>query len=327
MDEILSMLARPQGASGEEICKRLGITRAAVWKRIEKLRAQGFDIRGAGRNGYRLVPPEDALHPVFWQDRLDARWAGRACEYQLSVGSTNAEGKRLAAGGAPHGQLILADEQTAGRGRRGRAWASPPGAGLWLSLVLRPEVQAERLPSLALLLALAAAEACEAVENGVEAKVKWPNDVVIGGRKVCGILLEMAADLDGAQWVVAGVGINTRQRAEDFPPEFRHTATSLAMEAEQTPRRADLLLAFLRALEARYDAWAQGGAAALRAEHARRSATLGRAVRVVSPAEEFVGMAEDIDETGALLVRRASDGELCRVLAADVSVRGVMGYA
>jgi BirA family biotin operon repressor/biotin-[acetyl-CoA-carboxylase] ligase len=330
LDEILrALLASPEGVSGEALSATLRITRAAVWKRIERLRAQGFDIRGAGRGGYRLVPPEDPLHPVYWRDRLRAAWAGRECVYHQSLPSTNAEAKRMAIAGAPHGQLVLAEEQTAGRGRRGRDWASPPGAGLWMSLVLRPQVPAERVPSLALAIALAVAEACDAVSGraALTFGLKWPNDVLAGGRKVCGILLEMAADMDGAQWVVAGVGVNVRQAERDFPPELAGGAASLAMVAESAPRRADLLTALLDALETRYAAWSAGGVDALRAEYARRSVTLGRRVRVEAPDGAFTGQAQDIDDTGALLVRRDGDGQPRRVLAADVSVRGVLGDA
>jgi BirA family biotin operon repressor/biotin-[acetyl-CoA-carboxylase] ligase len=259
---------------------------------------------------------------VYWRRNLHTRWAGQASEYHPSLDSTNLQAKRLAMAGAPHGQLVLADAQTAGRGRRGRGWDSAAGLGLWMSLVLRPQAQAEQIPSLALAVALAVAGACEAV-TGARVEVKWPNDVLMGGKKVCGILLEMAADMDGAQWVVAGVGINVGQREGDFPPELADIATSLALWKQPTPRRADLLLAFLTALEVHYEAWATRGVDGLRAEYVRRSATLGREVRVIDPAGEYMGQALDIDETGALLVRRAVDGEIRRVLAADVSVRGV----
>ncbi len=325
MDEILRLLAGAQAVSGEEIGARLGISRAAVWKKIEALRAQGYAIQSAGRSGYCLVKPANAIDPVYWQPRLTTRWAGREAVYFPQLGSTNAEAKRLAIEGAAHGTLVLADRQTAGRGRRGRDWESPPGSGLWMTLLLRPAVQAERIPSLALAVALAVADACEAV-CGAQVGVKWPNDALIGGRKVCGILLEMAADLDGAQWVIAGVGLNVGQREQDFPPELRESATSLRMACGGREfDRAEVLLALLGALEVRCAAWEGGGVAALREDYLRRSVTLGKRVNVIAPAEQYAGEAIDIDDTGALLVRREG-GEICRVLAADVSVRGECGY-
>lgn len=332
MDTILEMLAGGESLSGEEMGARLGITRAAVWKRIRGLRAQGFDIRGVGRSGYRLATDTDALHPVYWRRRLRTAWAGREAVYLDEVDSTNAEAKRRAVNasgsqeGAPHGLLVLADRQTAGRGRRGRGWESPPGMGLWMSLLVRPSAQAERIPSLALAVALAVADACEEAA-AVEAAVKWPNDVLYNGKKLCGILLEMAADMDGAQWVVIGVGINLRHHEAHFSPGLQRSVAALD---EARPgkgwRRPDVLLSLLEALEARYAAWAAGGVAALREDYARRSATLGRRVSVIAPDGEFSGLATDIDETGALLVRR-DDGVISRVLAADVSVRGEDGYA
>lgn len=323
--DIVEMLVRSPHVSGEEISARLGMTRAAVWKRMEKLREQGFDIRSAGRNGYYINVPADALHPAYWKHKLAEGWAAREAWYFQELDSTNAEAKRRAIQGAAHGTLVLAEAQSAGRGRRGRGWHSPQGAGLWLSMVLRPDMAPDRLAGLTLLIALAVADACERV-SGVRAGVKWPNDVVVGGKKVCGILLEMAANPEAVEWVVAGVGINVRQCAEDFPQELRASATSLVNEGGEVPERRELLLAFLEALERLYAAWADGGMEALRADMLARSVTLGQLVRVEAPGETFVGTAKDIDETGALWVEY-EDGTLRRVLAADVSVRGVMGYA
>ena len=193
-----------------------------------------------------------------------------------------------------------------------------------MSLVLRPQVQAERAPGLALVVALAVCDACARV--GVQAGIKWPNDVVADGKKLCGILLEMAADADGVEWVVAGAGINVCQRAVDFPPELRETAASLEMISGQTQARVPVLIAYLTAFEEHYVRWLSAeGLTALLPALAARSVTLGRPVRVQTPQEGYLAMAERIDETGALLVRR-EDGTISRVLAADVSVRGVMGY-
>ena len=324
MDDLLRLLMAAPTVSGEQVSAALGISRAAVWKRVEKLRAQGFDIRSAGRSGYRLLPLPDALDAAALSALLDTAWAGRALALLPIVDSTNAEARRRALEGAPHGLLVAADQQTAGRGRRGRGWLSAPGMGLWMTLLLRPQAQAEQIPCLTLLIALAAARACQAV-SGAPVRIKWPNDLVVHGRKLCGILLEMAADLDGVQWVAAGVGINLRQQPEDFPEALRGTAISLAQCMDAPPPRAALAAAFLREVEALYDAWAAHGMAGIRQPYLAASATLGQPVRVEALDEAFTGTAEALDDTGALLVRQA-DGTLRRVLAADVSVRGVMGY-
>lgn len=263
---------------------------------------------------------DDMIHTL-----AEIREAGRAVRYAATMDSTNLQARQWAKEGAPHGALVVADAQTAGRGRRGRDWVSPPGAGLWCSLVLRPRIPPEQVPGLTVPVALAVAETCQTL--GVAAGIKWPNDVVVAGRKVCGILLETGSDAQGHPWVVAGVGINVRQREEDFPPELRATATSLAQACTggTPPHRGAVLHAFLHAFDQRYAAYVTGGLAALAEDWCARSVTLGRLVSVEGPRDRFTGLAEAMDETGALLVR-CEDSTLRRVLAADVSVRGVMGY-
>ena len=318
MERILERLMTGETISGETMARELGVTRAAVFKHIEQLRALGFGVESAARQGYRLTACPDSLLAPVVRRGLDTRWAGCRIEYLQTVDSTNRYARALAQQGAPHGTLVLADEQTAGRGRRGRGWISPAGEGVFMSLILRPQAHPSQVARLSLLTALAVAEGI-AGETGLDARIKWPNDIVVGGSKVCGMLLEMNADEQSVHDVVAGVGINVHQTA--FPEEIARTASSLDLLSGRRQSRAALVRAFLGAFER---APALSDADMMRA-YRGRSATLGQRVQVVALSGTFTGLAEAITDAGALVVL-GDDGERREVLAADVSVRGIMGY-
>lgn len=318
MERILERLMTGETISGETMARELGVTRAAVFKHIEQLRALGFGVESAARQGYRLTACPDSLLAPVVRRGLDTRWAGCRIEYLQTVDSTNRYARALAQQGAPHGTLVLADEQTAGRGRRGRGWISPAGEGVFMSLILRPQAHPSQVARLSLLTALAVAEGI-AGETGLDASIKWPNDIVVGGSKVCGMLLEMNADEQSVHDVVAGVGINVHQTA--FPEEIARTASSLDLLSGRRQSRAALVRAFLGAFER---AMALSDADMMRA-YRGRSATLGQRVQVVSLSGTFTGVAEAVTDAGALVVL-GDDGERREVLAADVSVRGIMGY-
>lgn len=240
-------------------------------------------------------------------------WAGCEIRREKTVDSTNLAARRWAKDGAPHGAVVVAEMQTAGRGRRGREWSTSPGMGLWLSIVLRPKIPVESYPLLPLLVALAGAEACEQV-TGADVRIKWPNDLVLSGRKITGILAEREGDA-----VVVGIGINVRQRAEDFPSELREKAGSLEMLTGQMVSLDALEAALLARIEHHADRMD------FLTAYEARCATIGARVCVVETLQTFEGTAEGLDPMGALLVRDDED-TLRRVLAADVSVRGMMGY-
>lgn len=231
-----------------------------------------------------------------------------------TVDSTNREARRWAREGAPHGASVIARTQTAGRGRRGRTWVSTPGEGLWFSMILRLGIPPDQYPLLPLAAALAAADACHAVTCAAIG-IKWPNDLILDGRKIAGILVELEA-----RCAVVGVGINVRQRAGDFPPGLRDHAGSLEALTGRPVSMEALESALRAALCARYERLD------FLNEYAARSVTIGARVQVTSPDAVFAGVAEGIDETGALLVREDTTGAPRRVLAGDVSVRGLMGY-
>lgn len=321
-EQILSRLLCGQSVSGQALSEELGVTRAAVWKQISQLREMGFEIEACGGQGYRLVSCPDSLMEPVVQQGLHTAWAGKKIVYLRSVDSTNRYARQLAADGAEQGTLVLADEQTAGRGRRGRGWISPAGEGIFMTLILRPHVHPSHVAVLSLQTALAVARAisraCE-----LDARIKWPNDIVCGGRKVCGMLLEMNADEQSVHDVVAGIGINVHQKA--FEGDIARTASSLDLLMGRTICRADVVRAFLEEYEA-VDALAKTGTDALMQAYRERSATLGQRVQVISATGSFTGTAMDVTDSGSLIVR-TDEGEDREVLAADVSVRGLMGYA
>ncbi|MGN0758279.1 MAG: biotin--[acetyl-CoA-carboxylase] ligase [Candidatus Ventricola sp.] len=320
MERILERLLAGETVSGQAISAELGVTRAAVWKQIEQLRALGFVIESQGKQGYRLLSCPDSLMAPVIARGLQTRWAGRQIVYLPSVDSTNRRARQLAAEGAPHGTLVIADEQTAGRGRRGRGWISPAGEGVFMSLILRPQSHPSEVARLSMQTALAVALSI-AQTTGLDARIKWPNDIVCGGRKVCGMLLEMNADEQAVHDVVAGIGINVHQT--QFAPEIEKTASSLDLLSGQRVCRAALVRAFLEAFERAEALAAQG---ALMDAYRARSATLGQRVQVIAPAGSFTGTALEVTDSGSLIVED-EEGQRREVLAADVSVRGLMGYA
>ncbi len=274
----------------------------------------------------RLLPSAQWL-----KDRLNTRWAGKGdVIYREEIPSTNTLLKELARAGAPAGSVAVCDFQSAGRGRLQRVWQAAAGETLPVSLLLKPRLTPEQIPLCTLGAAVAAAQAIEQVCPELKAGIKWPNDVVIGGRKCVGILCEGAFDPEGRLCVIMGVGFNGNQRV--FPPELAASATSLFLEKQRQDPDAEpvilreLLTAFLEAAEKAADRLEEGGLPAILPEYRARSVTIGSAVRVIAPTEEYIGQAEGMDASGSLLVRDGS-GVLRTVVCGDVSVRGLMGYA
>lgn len=304
--------------SGQVLARELGVTRAAVWKKVEALREAGQPIEAIRRQGYRLAPTVDALTAATVVDKLATAVVGRPCVFVPSLASTNAEARRLAGLGCPEGLTVVADEQTAGRGRRGRAWLSPPGVGIWLSVVLRPPCSPAEAVPFSLGVAVAVSRAVERVA-GARPAVKWPNDLLLNGRKFCGILTELIGQETGVDHLVAGIGLNVLTPREAFPDELRSGATSLAAEGFSCPR-ADLARAVLEELEGVYRTFLTGAFDRVVAEWRERSAILGRRVRVQAAAGWVEGVAEDVDGDGALILRLV-DGTRRRFVSGEVTLR------
>ncbi|WP_141618404.1 biotin--[acetyl-CoA-carboxylase] ligase [Myxococcus sp. AB036A] len=314
---ILSFLSESGGdyTSGEALSSKLGLSRTAVWKHVEALRAKGYRIEAVSARGYRLVEVPDRLTSLEVGPLLDTHDLGRTIHHHESLPSTNEKAFRLAQDGARHGEVVVAEQQTAGKGRRGRTWVSPPGLNLYFSAILRPGLPPQRAPELTLVAAVALAESLR--DAGVEAAIKWPNDVHIDGLKVAGILTELSAEPERVHFVIVGVGVNLNSQAEHFPEELRATATSLSLALGQPVHRARFAASLWTRLEEWLDLYLDTGFDAVRARWKALSSTLGQDVLVRTDRQELRGRAEDIDPSGALLVRTA-EGSLERVLAGDV---------
>lgn len=329
-DAVLAVLraAGERWVSGEELSRSLGVSRTAVWKLMEGLRAAGYQLEALPRQGYRLVASPDAVTPQEVLPGLTTRTFGRKIEYRESVGSTNDLAKQMARAGAPEGLLVIADEQTAGKGRLGRAWTTPRSSALAMSLVLRPRLSPVQAPRVTLVAAVAVAEAVRDV-TGLPVGIKWPNDLQLHGRKFCGILTEMEAEIDRIAFVVCGMGLNINLPRESLPEEFRSSATSLMAELGTPVSRAPLVQAILSRFEEVYAELIAGRFDAVLDRWRALSVTLGQPVWVHSVTGEATveGVAEDVDEEGALLVRESASGVLRRVFAGEVSLRPGAGGA
>jgi len=300
--------------SGEAISDKLGLTRAAVWKHVESLRSQGYRIDAVPARGYRLTAIPDRLTPLELRPLLNTHDLGQVLHHFEVISSTNDHARELAEEGAGHGEVVIADSQTGGRGRRGRPWASPPGRNAYFSVVLRPELPPARAPELTLLASVAICDALR--QANVPAAIKWPNDLLVGERKIAGILTELASEPERVHWAVVGIGVNVNATADDFPPELREVATSILLERGTPAPRALFVAACLTALEGWLDRHAEDGFEPVRLAWRERSATLGREITVHAEGREVVGRAVDVDEVGALLVQ--TDERIERILSGDV---------
>jgi BirA family transcriptional regulator, biotin operon repressor / biotin---[acetyl-CoA-carboxylase] ligase len=315
---LLNRLKETRGGwvSGEYLSRELDISRTAVWKHICSLRNEGYVIDSAPRKGYLLKETLDRLLPAEIGAVLRSKCLGRRIVFESEVDSTNRLARDLAIQGAVEGTLVVAESQTGGRGRKGRNWFSPPGEGIYVSLVLRPPFQPAEAPKMTLLAGVALAETfIQIVPSRVT--IKWPNDVLLGGKKIAGILIEISTDIDAIDYMVVGVGINVNTPPGSFPVDLRGRATSLAAEIGHTVDRTEILGAFLERLERYYDLIGKEGFAPVIRRWRELSDMAGRRVRVHSFDRSLEGTIEGIDDDGVLLVN-VSDGTLHRVIAGDV---------
>ena len=321
--KILSLLRQSDGyLSGQELCEQFGISRTAVWKLMNQLKEEGYEIEAVQNKGYRLVSSPDILSREEILSRLHTQWIGQHLVYKDRTGSTNLDAKRAAEEGAPEGTVIVTQYQESGRGRRGRSWASPDGCNVYFTLLLYPRCAPAQVSAVTLLMAVAVAEAVE--ELSLAAGIKWPNDIVIEGKKVCGILTEMSMERDYIHHIVIGTGINVNQA--EFPKELRPTATSLALEKGEDVHRAALLSRILDLFEEIYTVFSHTwDLSALMERYESHLLNKGRDVRVLDPRGEWQGRALGITRSGELLVER-TDGSVEEVYAGEVSVRGIYGY-
>jgi BirA family transcriptional regulator, biotin operon repressor / biotin---[acetyl-CoA-carboxylase] ligase len=301
--------------SGEYLAAQLGLSRAAVWKRVHRLKAQGYVIEGSPRRGYRLLAVPDKLLPEEVLQGLKTRLFTGPVHYFETLDSTNDLSKALAAQGAPEGTVVVAEAQTGGRGRLGREWDSPPGVGLYVSLVLRPMLPPMELPQITLTTAVAVVRAVCRVA-GLAPGIKWPNDLLLNGKKLGGILTEMETESDRIRHVVVGLGLNVNNPG--FPFDLAATATSLALAAGRTFSRVNLLQAWLEEFEGLYERFLHQGFAEILEEWKGSAVTLGKMVTVRQGPRELSGQALDVAPDGALLLRTAT-GEMVRVTSGEIT--------
>lgn len=320
------LLAQPDGTylSGEKLSEELNITRAAVWKGIQALREEGYDIESRTRLGYRLLSAPEKLTPEAIGARLSTRTVGRRILCFEQLDSTNTYAKSAAQNGGENGLVIIADEQTGGRGRLGRVFHSPK-KGLYLTALLKPDLApADIIP----VTAMAAVAAMRAIERtcGVRPGIKWTNDLILNGRKVTGILTEMGVEGESGalQYVVVGIGINANETAADFSPELEYIATSLSMETGKAVNRTDLAAALIEELD-HLSAALGGDLSEYLHIYRENCVTLGRDVRILGGGTERTAHAVSIDENFALVVQYES-GTTETIRSGEVSVRGLCGY-
>lgn len=326
-DDVLRLLSESQGyLSGAEMSRKLGVTRAAVWKAIEALRQEGYAIESGTNRGYRLAEATTNLSRREILRHLEGCPWGKDIQVLEEVDSTSNQAKLQAAAGAPEGTVVIADTQTGGRGRLGRSFSSPKGMGMYLSAVLRPHAEPAQLLHLTCAVAVAV---CDAVEKtvGVRPGIKWTNDPVIGNRKLCGILTELAleAEINEVQYAVVGIGVNCQQRQEDFDEAIRDVACSLAMATGKPVDRNLLTANCIRELEVLSRNYLAEKARYM-AQYRKDCVTVGKQIQVVRGENVRRGFALNVDDDGGLLVA-FEDGKTETVSAGEVSVRGMYGYA
>ena len=323
-EEILRLLRSADGyISGQELCNRFGVSRTAVWKAINQLKEAGYEIEAQQNKGYRLMAAPDLMTEAEIKSLMHTEWVAKEVLYFDTIDSTNTKAQELAEKGYPSGTLVVADKQESGKGRRGRRWVSPSGTGIFMTLMIKPDINPNNASMLTLVAALAVAKAITSV-TGEEALIKWPNDIVVNGKKVCGILTEMNAQFDYINHIVVGIGINVHN--ESFPEEISQMASSLMIEAGgKRFHRAQIIAETMSYFEQYYDTFLKTqDLSALVREYDELLVNMNKAVRVLDPKEPFDGKAMGITPKGELIVDTWESRKL--VSSGEVSVRGIYGY-
>lgn len=333
-DKILQALKEnsPGFVSGASLSEMLNVSRTAVWKYVLELRKEGYIIESSPKKGYKLISTSDLLNLHELSYGLKAKKIGSSIKYLDIVDSTNTYAKRLAQEGCPEGTVVVAERQTGGKGRLGRTWESIGNSNIYMSIVLKPSMAPEQVQIITLAAAVAVIRAIKST-TGIKAGIKWPNDVILDGKKVCGILTEMSSEMDRINFVVVGIGINVNQDEKDFPEELKVKATSLkafinkTKQQETRPyfKRSDIIKEVIYEMEQQYEKINNSRVSEIIEEWKRHSVTIGKEVKVISRNIEYVGIAEGVTEDGRLVVK-CNDGVRKEILSGEVSIRGAMGY-
>lgn len=308
--------------SGEDISNKLGITRAGIWKHIKALRESGYEVESVSNRGYKLINTPDVITEEEVNEYLKTKYVGRTYKHFNEIDSTNTQCKRECSENIVEGMVIVAEEQSKGKGRLGRSWSSPKGTGIWMSIILTPDIAPVLAPKITIIGAAAVYNALK--DMNINVGIKWPNDIVIDGKKVCGILTEMNAEIDRVNYVVMGMGINVN--TEEFPEELRDKATSLRIQCGENINRKELVGKILNYTEYYYDLFKETGSIKEVINICKKgSVVLGKEIRVINGRSEIICKAIDIDEDGELIVKY-EDESIHKVISGEVSVRGIYGY-
>ena len=328
--EILKMLREADGyISGQEICEKFNVSRTAVWKVIRRLQEDGYEGEAVRNQGNRMVESPDILTKEEVESCMHTEWVGRNVVCYKVTDSTNLRIKQMGDEGALAGTLAVAEEQTAGRGRRGRSWESPAGAGIFMSVLLRPKITPDKASMLTIVTACSTAKGIKKYFENEGAscpdiQIKWPNDLVVNGKKLAGILTEMSTQIDYINYVTVGIGINANTKK--FPEELKDHATSLYLECGHMVKRASVIASIMKCFEEDYRLFLETeDLSGLMETYMSMLVNRDRDVLVLDPSGTYKAKALGIDKNGELIVRR-EDGTSEHVYAGEVSVRGVYGY-
>lgn len=309
--------------SGERISEEFNMTRSAIWKYMNMLKEDGYMIESIPKKGYRIISSPDILTLDEIENDLNTRFIGRKVHYYDSIDSTNKEAKKLATL-EDEGTVIISEEQTEGKGRLGRGWISPKGKGIWMSIILKPNVEPVKVGAITL---LGAAAVYNGLKNmNVDSLIKWPNDILIDDKKICGILTEMNAELNRINYLIMGIGINVNLDEDDIPPELKDRANSIKIYKNKEIDRKSLLANILNEFEKLYIPFAANGDVSIAIRICREnSASIDKEVKIIEGNKERLGRALDINNNGELIVE-FEDGKVQNIYAGEVSIRGVNGY-
>jgi BirA family biotin operon repressor/biotin-[acetyl-CoA-carboxylase] ligase len=302
--------------SGEDLSQRLQVSRTAIWKHIEELRKEGYKIEAVRKQGYKITKVPHTLSESTILPYFKSKWLGHTLYVYDEVESTQVIAQKLAREGAPSGTLVVADQQTAGKGRMGRKWHSQAGTGIWMSLILRPDIPLASTPQLTLLSSIAILKGIMN-ETNLDIGIKWPNDLLIEGKKIAGILTELSAETDRVNHVIIGVGINVNQVEDDYPEEIRGIATSLAIKAGQVVNRNNLIIQITKEWEDLYELYIKHGFSPIKTLWEAYALSIGRTVVARTLRGQYEGIALGITEEGVLLLEDA-EGTIHKIYSADI---------
>jgi BirA family biotin operon repressor/biotin-[acetyl-CoA-carboxylase] ligase len=304
--------------SGQYLAELIGCSRTAVWKHIEELRKEGFEFEGVRNKGYRILKTPEKITADEIRLGLTTNFIGRNIHYEESVESTQKIAHRFANENVPEGTVIIAEEQRSGRGRMDRRWHSPKYTGIWMSLILRPNIPLQKAPQLTLLTAVAIVQAIEEM-TGLSPEIKWPNDIMINGKKVTGILTELQAEADRIHSIIIGIGINVNQKTEDFPLELQQTASSLFIEKGELVPRADLIKCIFKQFEKLYLLYLDQGFFSIKLLWESYATSIGKYIRARTVTNTIEGRALGITDDGVLKLEDTF-GVIHHIYSADIEL-------